>query len=131
MAWPKSTSLRRWARHIKSDLVVLYLAARDPRTPWYVKALVGLIIAYALSPIDLIPDFIPVLGYVDDLIIVPLGLVLVFRLIPREIVEEHRAEAARMGRLPASRRAAIVIIAIWLVLAIFGAGWAYRLLWKQ
>jgi uncharacterized membrane protein YkvA (DUF1232 family) len=92
--------LREWARALKRDVHAVYLAARDPRVPWYAKAVAGCVAAYALSPIDLIPDFIPVLGYLDDLIIVPLGILMVVALIPPGIMAEHRAtaEAARDGR---------------------------------
>jgi uncharacterized membrane protein YkvA (DUF1232 family) len=82
--------LRRHARALKTDTLTLYLAARDPRVPWYAKLLAAVIVAYALSPIDLIPDFIPILGYLDDLIIVPLGIALVLRMIPATILEDCR-----------------------------------------
>lgn len=123
--------LRRWARRVKQDLVVVYLAVRDPRTPWYVKVLAGAVVAYALSPIDLIPDFVPVLGYLDDLIIVPLGLLLVIRLIPSDLIEEYRAKADRMERAPANRIAAIVIIVFWLLLAALVGAWVYPRLWNR
>src|SRR5688572_24208632 len=83
--------LREWVRALKRDVHAIWLAARDPRVPWYAKAIAGCVAAYALSPIDLIPDFIPVLGYLDDLIIVPLGILLVVALIPPGIMAEHRA----------------------------------------
>jgi uncharacterized membrane protein YkvA (DUF1232 family) len=85
---------KQWARTVKRDAHALYLAARDPRVPWYAKALVVAIAAYAASPIDLIPDFIPVVGYLDDIIIVPLGIALVIKLIPAEIMAEYRALAS-------------------------------------
>jgi uncharacterized membrane protein YkvA (DUF1232 family) len=81
--------LKDWARAIKRDVYAVYLAARDPRVPWYVKALALCVAGYALSPIDLIPDFIPVIGYLDDLVIVPLGIVAVVKLIPPEIMVEQ------------------------------------------
>ena len=87
-------TLRQWAAALKRDAVALYLAARDPRVPWPVKALAGLIAVYALSPIDLIPDFLPVLGYVDELILLPLAIAGVMRLIEPGILAEHRAGAA-------------------------------------
>ena len=87
--------IQRWARTIKRDVVALWLAARDPRVPWLAKVMAGLVAAYALSPIDLIPDFIPVLGYLDDLIIVPLGILAVVAMIPAPLMVEFRAEAAR------------------------------------
>jgi len=82
--------LRNWAKGVKRDIVALFLAARDPRTPWYAKAAAGLVAAYALSPTDLIPDFIPVLGYLDDLVLVPLGIWIVVMLIPVELMREFR-----------------------------------------
>lgn len=115
-----------WARAIKRDVTALYLSARDPRVPWYAKAVALAVAAYALSPIDLIPDFIPVVGYLDDLLIVPLGILLAVRLIPADILAEHRATAATLGRQPASRTAAMVIVAIWIGLALVVAGAAIR-----
>src|SRR5882762_11450439 len=100
--------LRKWARSLKRDVHAIYLAARDPRVPWYAKAVALAVAAYALSPIDLIPDFIPVLGYLDDLIIVPLGILLVVKLIPAELMAEFRAEAARREGAPRSIIAALV-----------------------
>jgi uncharacterized membrane protein YkvA (DUF1232 family) len=104
---------KEWARTIRRDAHALYLAARDPRVPWYAKALAITVAAYAASPIDLIPDFIPVIGYVDDLIIVPLGIALVIKLIPPEIMAEHRELATAAQDRPVSRTAAAIIIAIW------------------
>jgi uncharacterized membrane protein YkvA (DUF1232 family) len=92
--------LKEWARVIKRDVHALYLASRDPRVPWYAKALAVAVAAYALSPIDLIPDFIPVLGYLDDLILLPLGILLVVWLIPPEIMAEHRELAAASQEHP-------------------------------
>jgi uncharacterized membrane protein YkvA (DUF1232 family) len=106
---------KQWARTIKRDAHALYLAARDPRVPWCVKALAVAVAAYALSPIDLIPDFVPVLGYLDDLIIVPAGIALVIWLIPAPIMAEHRALATAAQDRPVSRSAAAVIVAIWVV----------------
>ena len=105
--------LKNWARIIKRDVHALYLASRDPRVPWYAKALALVVVGYALSPIDLIPDFIPVLGYLDDVILLPLGILLVIRLIPPEIMAEHRDLAAAAQERPVSRRAAVVIAGIW------------------
>jgi len=118
--------LRSWARSIKRDVHALYLSARDPRVPWYAKAVALAVAAYALSPIDLIPDFIPVIGYLDDLILVPLGILLAVRLIPADVLAEHRATATD-ARLGPSRGAAAVIIAIWIGLALvaIGAGLRY------
>ena len=108
---------KAWARAIRRDVVAVWIAARDPRVPWYAKALALAVAAYALSPIDLIPDFIPVLGYLDDLIIVPLGILLVIKLIPAELMAEFRAEAARREAAPRSTVAAVVIVLIWIAAA--------------
>jgi uncharacterized membrane protein YkvA (DUF1232 family) len=118
--------LKRWARSIRRDVHALYLAARDPRVPWYAKALAAVVAGYALSPLDLIPDFIPVVGYLDDLVLVPLGILVVIRLIPTEIMAEHRAAAAAAHDRPVSRIAAVAIICVWVV-ALALSGWlAYR-----
>lgn len=109
--------LKRWARSLKRDSHALWLAARDPRVPWYAKALALAVAAYAASPIDLIPDFVPVLGYLDDLIIVPLGVALVIRLIPADVMAEHRSAAAAAQDRPVSLVAALVIIAVWIAAA--------------
>lgn len=109
--------LEGWARTIKRDAVALFLAARDPRTPWYAQVMAALVAAYALSPIDLIPDFIPVLGYLDDLVIVPLGIWIVVRLLPSGLMQEFRAEAARMEARPVSRAGALATILLWIVSA--------------
>jgi uncharacterized membrane protein YkvA (DUF1232 family) len=113
-------SFKAWkerARFLKRETLTLYLVCRHPRVPWYAKVLALVVAAYALSPIDLIPDFIPVLGYLDDLILIPLGVLLVIRLVPAEVIAECRAraedvlgKAARAGKI-----AAIVIVAIWLL----------------
>ncbi len=109
--------LKDWARTVKRDAIALFLAARDPRTPWYAKVMAGLVAAYALSPIDLIPDFIPVIGYLDDLIIIPLGIWVVVRLVPAGLMREFRAEAARMDARPVSRAGALIILFLWIVSA--------------
>lgn len=109
--------IKEWARAIKRDVHALWLAARDPRTPWYAKALSMGVAAYALSPIDLIPDFIPVLGYLDDAILVPLGIMLAVRLMPPEVMAEHRATAAAAEGKPVSRVGAAFVIALWLLSA--------------
>jgi uncharacterized membrane protein YkvA (DUF1232 family) len=116
---------KHWARTIKRDAHALYLAARDPRVPWYAKALAIAVAGYALSPIDLIPDFVPVLGYLDDLIIVPAGMALVIRLIPPSIMAEHRALATAAQDRPVSRTAAAVIVVLW-VLAMAATAWTIR-----
>ena len=124
--------LRQWARALRRDTHAVYLAAFDPRVPWYAKAVAIAVAAYALSPVDLIPDFIPVFGLLDDLIIVPLGIALVAAMIPDTVMAEHRANAAQAAR-PVSRIGAAVVIAIWMLAAAAAAGWAWRWLapWPQ
>jgi uncharacterized membrane protein YkvA (DUF1232 family) len=120
-------TLRSWARSLKRDIVALWLAARDPRVPWYAKAIAGVTAAYALSPIDLIPDFIPILGYVDDMLIVPLGIWLAVRMIAPELMQEFRAEAERRGSRPRSHVAAGLIIGIWIATAALVWLWLQRM----
>ena len=118
--------LKQRARHLKAETYALYLAARDPRTPWYAKLLVTGIAAYAFSPIDLIPDFVPVLGYLDDLILIPLGIALAIKLVPPAVLAECRTraqETMRNGK-PVSRVAGAVIIVVWLLLALLCIVWA-------
>jgi uncharacterized membrane protein YkvA (DUF1232 family) len=116
-------ALRRRARRIKTELFAVYLACKDPRTPWYTKAIVAGVVGYAFSPIDLIPDFIPVVGYLDDLVLIPLGLALAAKSIPRAVLADCRRRAAdAMSRpRPTSRAAAGVVIALWLCLAALAA----------
>jgi len=109
--------MKTWAGQLKRNSHAIYFAARDPRTPWYARGLAAAVAAYALSPIDLIPDFIPVLGYLDDVIIVPFGILLAVRLVPPEIMAEHRAAAAAALDRPVSRMAGIVIAGIWFAAA--------------
>lgn len=106
--------IRAWAGRLKRDGYAVYLASRDPRVPWYAKAVAIAVAAYALSPIDLIPDFIPVLGYLDDLILVPAGLWLAIALIPDEVMTECRAQADAALQRPASRAGLIAIILLWI-----------------
>jgi uncharacterized membrane protein YkvA (DUF1232 family) len=106
-----------WARTIKRDVVALWIAARDQRTPLVAKLLAGAIAAYALSPIDLIPDFVPVLGYLDDLLIVPLGIMWAVRLVPPHLMAEFREAARARNRRPISRVGAAAIVTVWLVAA--------------
>ena len=120
--------LRSWARSLKGDVVALWFAARDPRTPWAAKAVAAMVAAYALSPIDLIPDFVPVLGYVDDLLIVPLGIMLALRLVPPPLMAEFRRRAAEADR-PTSKVAAMAIVTVWLALLIIAAIWLWRPEW--
>lgn len=109
-----SAALRRWAEALKTDVVALWLAARDPRVAPPAKLIAGLTAAYALSPIDLIPDFIPVLGLLDDLVLIPLGIWLAIRLIDPALLAELRLAAQSRDR-PPSRSGAIIVIALWLV----------------
>jgi len=114
-------SLKARARQVKIDLIALSLAARDPRTPWYAKLIVAGCVAYALSPVDLIPDFIPVIGLIDDLIFIPIALALAIRFIPSEVLADCRSRAGEIARRGTSRVAAAVIIAVWIALAALGA----------
>src|SRR5512139_4102719 len=119
-------SLRQRARLLKRETLALYLAARDPRTPWYAKLLAVAIVAYALSPIDLIPDFVPVLGYLDELVLIPAGIALVIRLVPREVMADARERAADVvgNAKKTAVWAAVVIVAIWLLIAWVVVRWA-------
>lgn len=114
-------TLRTWARALKRDAHAVWLLARDPRTPWYAKAVALVVAAYALSPIDLIPDVIPVLGYLDDVILVPAGLWLALKLTPPALVAELRARADAGADRPVSRTAAGVIVAVWISVAALAA----------
>jgi len=118
------------ARQLETETYAVYLACRDPRVPWYARALAGAVAAYALSPIDLIPDAIPILGYLDDLVLVPAGIALVLRLIPADVMAGCRAaaQAGLEGRKPRSWAAAAAIIAIWLAAAALAIAWVVRTL---
>lgn len=120
------SSLRKWAEDLKQHTLVAYFAARDPRTPWLARWLALLVAAYALSPIDLVPDFIPVLGYLDDLVIVPLGLALVLRMIPDEVKRSAQEQAAALAGGHASRAMAVAIVTIWLLVAGAIGLWAWQ-----
>lgn len=111
--------LKSWARGVKRDVVTVYFAARDPQAPVLARLLAGLVAAYALSPIDLIPDFIPVLGYLDDLLIVPLGLLLVMRLMPDDVLANARVKADTLLAKPRSLLAAACFVGIWLALGFY------------
>ncbi len=115
--------IKDWARRIKRDVVAVFFAARHPDTPWMVRVLAALVAAYALSPIDLIPDFIPVLGYLDDLLLVPAGLAVVLWLLPPHVLEESREKAQTLLERPGSGTAAMVIVAIWLLCAVAMGYW--------
>src|SRR5215510_6526596 len=106
--------MKNWARLVKRDIHAIYLCSRDPRVPWHAKALAIFVAAYALSPIDLIPDFVPVLGYLDDVLLVPAGIWLVVRLSPPDVMAEQRERAAAANDRPVNRTAGAVIVAIWI-----------------
>lgn len=117
--------LEQAARRIKHDAMTVYFTARDPRTPWHVRLLALAIAAYALSPIDLIPDFIPVLGYLDDVILLPLGIVLVIKLTPPDVIEASRLKARAASERPTSRVAAAAIVALWVLCAAGLGAWLW------
>ena len=132
MSTPRPTLYQRLkarAHALKREVQALYLAVRDPRTPWYARALGVIVVAYALSPIDLIPDFIPVLGLLDDLILVPAGIALILKMVAPEVMAEYRArvEAMPAGKL-VSRAAAVVIVIVLLAAASWGGWWLLRTL---
>jgi uncharacterized membrane protein YkvA (DUF1232 family) len=118
--------LNGWARELRRGVLVLWLAARDKRTPAVAKWLCALVAAYAFSPIDLIPDFIPVLGLLDEAILLPLAIALAVRLIPPPLLAEFRAEADRRSDRPVSRLGAIAIVFLWVAAATLTGGWAWR-----
>jgi uncharacterized membrane protein YkvA (DUF1232 family) len=122
------TEWKARVRLLKRETLALYLACRHPGTPWYARAFAALVAAYAFSPIDLIPDFVPVLGYLDDLVLVPLGIMLAIRMIPAPVLAACRAEAEAALDRPTSRLAAAVIIAIWIALGLATAAFLYRAL---
>ena len=115
---------KEFVRKLKQDIYTLYLASRDPRIPFMAKAVLVLTVAYAFSPIDLIPDFIPVLGYVDDLLLLPLGIWLTIKLMPADVLEEYRQKAQQMLQKPQKSNyiMAAVIVIIWLLIGY----WAYQ-----
>lgn len=118
--------LKQWAKQIKRDVYAVWFAARDPETPFLAKLVALLVAAYAISPIDLIPDFIPVFGYLDDLILVPLGIMLVLRLVSTEVMQRCRLQADSMSQKPSSYIAALVFIIVWLGLAYLAYIYLYR-----
>lgn len=115
---------KRWAKSLKRDVVALWIAARDDRTPLAAKLVAVMVAAYALSPIDLIPDFVPILGYLDDLLIVPAGILLAVKLIPPPLMAEFRLEAARRDK-PVSRGGLAFMILVWLACLLLLAWWIY------
>jgi uncharacterized membrane protein YkvA (DUF1232 family) len=120
-------TLKAQAKQLKQHTLTVYFAARDPRTPILVRTLALLVAAYALSPIDLIPDFIPIIGYLDDLILLPLGLALVVRLTPPEVMESARAQAQHASTKPVSYPAAVFVIVVWLIVMWLFGKWALGL----
>ncbi len=120
---------KQQVRKLKKETLVIYLACKDSRVPWYARTLAAIVVAYALSPIDLIPDIIPVIGYLDDLVLVPLGIILVVRMIPPAVLEDCRkqAEVAMNQSTPNSWIAAVVVVAIWLLLGVFAFVWLGRM----
>lgn len=120
--------LKERARQLKAEVLALYLAARHPDTPWYAKLFLVAIVAYALSPIDLIPDFIPVLGFVDEIILLPLAIALALKMIPAEVMSECRARALqqRPDGSRAGRLGAAIVVLIWLALILLAALWAHN-----
>ena len=123
-------TLKSQARQLKLHTLTVYFAARDPRTPLLVRVLAVLVAAYALSPIDLIPDFVPVIGYLDDLLLIPLGLSLVVRLTPPEVIEAARVRAEQTSIKPVSYSAAAAIVGVWLIIAWLFARWMFGLAHK-
>jgi uncharacterized membrane protein YkvA (DUF1232 family) len=121
--------VKNWARALRRDAHAIALASRDPRVPWTVKLLAIAVAGYALSPIDLIPDFIPVLGVLDDLIIVPLGIWLVIALMPEDVMREYRAQASAAAQRPVSKAAATIIVALWISGAAL-LGWMAFATWR-
>jgi len=121
---------RQWARQLRTETYALYLAHRDPRTPWYGRVWAALVVGYAFSPIDLIPDFVPVLGYVDDLILVPLGIILALKMIPTQVLRESREEAKAVlaDGEHLGQTATLVIVLLWLLLAAIGIALIVRFL---
>jgi len=120
------------ARQLKTDIYALYLAYKDPRTPWYARIFAAVVVGYAFSPIDLIPDPIPVLGYLDDLVLIPLGVFLALKMIPPQVMVDSRQKAVEVmdqGK-PVNKAAALVIVIIWIGLAVLAGVIIYRL-WKR
>ncbi len=114
-------SLKAWARRVKRDGLTLWFAGKNPKTPWYAKALGGFVVAYALSPIDLIPDFIPVLGYVDDVLLLPALIWITVRLLPQDVLHSCRQQAdewlQKQGRKPRSKAGVALVVGVWLLAA--------------
>ncbi len=119
---------KRWAQQLKLEIYALYFAYKDPRTPWYARVIAAVVVGYAFSPIDLIPDPIPIIGYLDDLVLVPLGAFLAVKMIPKEVMAESREKAKEVlaqGK-PVNKLAAVIIILVWIVLAVVMGVIVYR-----
>lgn len=125
---PLFTELKERVSRLEAETSALYLAARHPATPWYAKVLVAAIVAYALSPIDLIPDFIPVLGYLDDLVLIPMGIALAIKIVPPAVLATCRLRAQEivLSGKPVSWVAGAIIVAVWIALAAMCMVWAYK-----
>lgn len=130
---PLLEELKQRERRLKAETFILYLAARHPGTPWYAKFLVAAIVAYAFSPIDLIPDFVPVVGYLDDFVLIPIGIALAIKLVPPSVLAECRARAQEVmvNGKPVSRVAGAVVVIIWLASAALCILWAYGVFAKS
>ncbi len=113
---------------LKREALVVYLACRHPRTPWYAKLLAACVVAYAFSPVDLVPDFIPVLGHLDDLFLIPLGVALVLKLVPADVIAECRAEAELRASKPTSWVGAAAMVVAWVLVAWLTWSWARKML---
>jgi uncharacterized membrane protein YkvA (DUF1232 family) len=118
--------LESWARKLKVEVYALYLAYKDPRVSWYARVFAAVVVGYAFSPIDLIPDMIPVLGYLDDLILVPLGVALAIKMIPPQVLSECREKARETTDRPVNKVAAVVVVAVWIGLAMLALWLAAR-----
>jgi len=125
---PLLAALQQQARRLKAETLALYFAARHPGTPWYAKPFMMCIVAYAFSPIDIIPDFVPILGYLDDLVLLPLGIALAIKMVPLSVWAEcqARAQAGMLHGKRAGHVAGAVIVVLWVALAALGLLWAYR-----
>ena len=131
--WGIQVLINSWkqkAKQLKREIHAVYLAMKDPRTPWYARALAAVIVGYAFSPIDLIPDPIPILGYLDDLVILPLGIILLVKVIPPEILSDCRAKAAAeaKSKKPKNWIAGSIIIAIWVVLILLTTQYIFQVI---
>jgi uncharacterized membrane protein YkvA (DUF1232 family) len=118
--------LKRWAQRLRAEVYALYLAYKDQRVPWYARAFAAVVVAYAFSPVDLIPDPIPVLGYLDDLVIIPLGIALAIKMVPPQILAECREGARGVKDRPVGKVAAVVVVAVWIALAALGVWFVAR-----